>query len=343
MILITGGAGYIGSHVVKEMALAGHDIVILDNLSTGHLAAVEAVKSLLDPHPHAGTIQLFIGDCGDEALLDTIFRQQSIEAVIHLAACSLVGESMIDPGKYFANNTGQAIHLLNIMVRHRVLRFVFSSSAAVYGEPVESPITEQHPTHPTNNYGLSKLMVEQMLPRYQDSHGLRYISLRYFNAAGADESGLMGEKHEPESHLVPLLIYRAMGKRGNFVIYGDDYNTPDGTCLRDYVHVSDLASAHRLALESLDRNTSSSVYNLGNGKPHSVLEVLAAVSQVAGHPIEYRVGQRRSGDPAVLLASASKAAQELGWQPRYASLQQIVKSAWAWHTSPHFSSTSFNH
>ena len=283
MILITGGAGYIGSHVVKEIAAAGFEVVIVDNLSTGNRLAVDMVRALLRAQDGAGQIELVVGDCGDQALLDQICAQHPIEAVIHLAAFSEVGESMQDAAKYFTNNTAQTILLLNSLRRHQVDKLVFSSTAAVYGQPLQNPILEDHPLPPTNVYGLSKMMIESMLPRYRVNYGLNYISLRYFNAAGADASGLIGEKHRQESHLIPLVILRAMGKRDRFTIFGDDYDTPDGTCLRDYIHVSDLAQAHLLALQALLAGTvQERVYNLGNGQPHSVREVITAVEHCCG-------------------------------------------------------------
>lgn len=334
MIMVTGGAGYIGSHVVKEIAQAGYDVLILDNLSTGNLQAVKALQALLSDQPRAGQIQLVVGDCGDQALLDRICQQDHIEAVIHLAAFSEVGESMQDAAKYFANNTAQTIYLLNSLCRNRVQNLVFSSTAAVYGEPRQSPITEEHPLNPGNVYGMSKMMIEQMLPRYAVNYGLRYISLRYFNAAGADASGLIGEKHRLESHLIPLVIFRAMGKNRQFTVYGQDYPTPDGTCLRDYIHVSDLARAHLSALQALmSGKITERVYNLGNGRPHSVRQVIAAVENISGHPLEYSLGSRRPGDPAILLASAERAMRELNWRPQYPQLQEIVNSAWQWHQS----------
>lgn len=334
MILITGGAGYIGSHVVKEIAQAGYGVIILDNLSTGNHAAVEALHTLLSAAPGAGQVRLIVGDCGDESLVDRICQQHRIEAAVHLAAFSEVGESMQDAAKYFTNNTAQTIYLLNSLRRNQVQNLVFSSTAAVYGQPLHSPILEDHPLKPANVYGLSKMMIEAMLPRYRTNYGLNYISLRYFNAAGADSSGLIGEKHRQESHLIPLVILRAINKRSQFTIYGDDYDTPDGTCLRDYIHVSDLARAHLLALRALLAGTvAERVFNLGNGQPHSVREVIAAVENISGKSLEYSIGPRRPGDPGILLASAQRAKDELGWNPRFPHLQDIVDSAWKWHQS----------
>ncbi len=334
MILITGGAGYIGSHVVKEIAASGYDVMILDNLSTGNRKAVEVIINLLADLSGAGKTYLTVGDCGDQLLLDQICQQHPIEAAIHLAAFSEVGESMQDAAKYFTNNTAQTILLLNSLRRHQVDKLVFSSTAAVYGQPLQNPILEDHPLQPTNVYGLSKMMIESMLPRYRVNYGLNYISLRYFNAAGADASGLIGEKHRQESHLIPLVILRAMGKRDRFTIFGDDYDTPDGTCLRDYIHVSDLAQAHLLALQALLAGTMQErVYNLGNGQPHSVREVITAVEHCCGQTLPYDIGPRRSGDPSILLASSQRAREELNWKPRYPCLQDIVDSAWRWHNS----------
>lgn len=334
MILITGGAGYIGSHVVKEIAQAGYDVIILDNFSTGNRSAVDALHTLLKANPRSGKIELIVGDCGDESLLDSICQQHLIEAVVHLAAFSEVGESMQDAAKYFTNNTAQTIYLLNSMRRNQIHNLVFSSTAAVYGQPLQTPIVEDHPLKPTNVYGLSKMMIESMLPRYKANYGLNYVSLRYFNAAGADSSALIGEKHRQETHLIPLVILRAMNRRSQFTVFGNDYDTPDGTCLRDYIHVSDLAQAHLLALQALLNGTvAERVYNLGSGQPHSVREVIAAVENISGRLLEYDIGPRRPGDPSILLASSQRAIEELGWQPQYPQLHDIVASAWKWHQS----------
>ena len=317
-ILVVGGAGYIGTHMVKDLLRAGYSVVILDNLSKGHRELI----------PGGVFVE---GDLGDSALLDRLFTEHDISAVMHFAAFSLVGESVQEPLAYYRNNVARTIELLDAMRRHGIMRFIFSSTAAVYGEPVTTPISEDHPNQPTNPYGAGKLAVERMLADCATGYGLRYIALRYFNAAGADSEGGLGERHEPESHLIPLVLQTATGERDSIQIYGEDYPTPDGTCLRDYVHVSDLAQAHLLALESLLRDGANAIYNLGNSKGYSVREVIDIARRITGRPIATRSATRRPGDPAVLVADSSKIRKALGWQPRYEQLESIIASAWDWH------------
>lgn len=316
-ILVTGGAGYIGSHVVKSLIEAGNSVVTLDNLSKGHREAVLGGRFIE-------------GDLEDSKLLNRIMAEEKIEGVIHLAAHSLVGESMEDPGKYYYNNVANGLNLLEAMVNHGVKYIVFSSTAAVYGEPEEIPIPEDHPTQPTNTYGESKLFFEKMLDRYEQIYGLKYISLRYFNAAGADPEGRIGEAHNPETHLIPIVLQKALGLREKFYIFGDDYPTRDGSCIRDYIHVSDLARAHILAINGLAGGIDSSIFNLGNGEGYSVKEVIETAGEVVGREIVAEIGERRPGDPAVLVASSEKIRTELGWEPRYPDLKTIIETAWNW-------------
>ncbi len=317
-ILVVGGAGYIGSHMVKELLQAGYPVVVLDNLSRGHRELV----------PGGEFVQ---GDLGDAAVLDRVFSKYRIGAIMHFAAYSLVGESVEKPLDYYRNNVSCTVELLAAMQRHGVKRFIFSSTAAVYGEPAKVPITEDMPCQPTNPYGATKLTVERLLSECECAWGLRYVSLRYFNAAGADASGELGERHDPESHLIPLVLQVATGERKQIGIFGTDYPTPDGTCVRDYIHVSDLAAAHLLALKRLTDGGASAIYNLGNSRGHSVREVIETARRVTGHPIPETVAARRPGDPAVLVADSSRIRRELGWQPRYEDLSAIVETAWKWH------------
>jgi len=317
-ILVTGGAGYIGSHTVKELPAAGHQVVTLDNLSKGHRAAVLGGEFI-----H--------GDLQDSDLLVSTLRDYDITAVMHFAADSLVGESMEHPARYFHNNIVNGLNLLNAMVRQGVRHIVFSSTAAVYGEPAEMPITEDFPKAPKNNYGLTKLMFEQVLATYEKAYGLKKVSLRYFNAAGADPAGEIGEDHSPETHLIPLVLQAALGIREKITVFGIDYPTPDGTCVRDYIHVSDLAQAHILALEALVSGERGGAYNLGNGTGFSVREVIDVAREVCGCNIPVIEGERRSGDPAVLVAGSERAVRELGWRPQYNDLRTIVETAWNWH------------
>lgn len=314
-VLVTGGAGYIGSVVAAELLRAGYRVVILDNLAHGHRGALPPAAEFVS------------GDVSDAPLVAKLLAAHRIDAVLHFAALIEAGESMREPQKYFRGNTTATFALLEVLLQHGVRSFVFSSTAAVYGEPERVPITEDAPLRPTNVYGESKLMVERMLEWFQRIHGLRYASLRYFNAAGA--AGHLGEDHRPESHLVPLVLEVAAGRREFVSIFGDDYPTGDGACVRDYIHVSDLAAAHLLALRAL-ATRERMIYNLGNGRGFSVRQVIEAARRVTGHAIPARSAPRRPGDPAVLVASSEKIRQELGWTPRFAELDQIVESAWQW-------------
>jgi len=317
-ILVTGGAGYIGSHTVKQLADRGHRVVIYDNLSKGHRAAVSGFV-------------LIEGDTSNREKLSEVFCNYGIEAVVHFAAFSLVGESAVEPKRYFYNNVVNSLCLFDTMLESRVGRIVFSSTAAVYGEPEETPVTEDCPQNPANVYGASKLMVERILQSYARAYGLKYMSLRYFNAAGADPSGTIGEDHNPETHLIPIVLQAAMGLREQVQVFGSDYQTPDGTCIRDYIHVTDLAEAHILALEALQDGAPSGAYNLGNGNGFSVREVVETAQMVTGKPVPVTDAPRREGDPAVLVAGSEKIKKELGWRPRYTDLAGIIRSAWKWH------------
>jgi UDP-glucose 4-epimerase len=314
-VLVTGGAGYIGSVVTAQLLSKGCVVVVFDNLSNSRMGAVP---------PGA---KLVIGDTADRAALDRVFSEHHIDAVMHFAACIEAGESMRVPEKYFRNNTVNSLTLLEAVLAHKVPRFVFSSTAALYGTPDRTPIEESDPLHPTNAYGESKLLVEQMLAWFHSIHGLRYACLRYFNAAGATPE--QGEDHRPESHLIPLILQVAMRKRDHIAIYGTDYPTPDGTCVRDYIHVSDLASAHLLVLDAL-REKDKLIYNLGNGRGFSVREVIETVRRVTGHPIPVREVERRAGDPGILVASSAKIKCDLNWEPQFPTPEAIVRSAWDW-------------
>ena len=320
-ILVLGGAGYIGSHTVYELIDAGRDVVVADNLLTGFRAAV---------HPKAKFYQL---DIRDRGALDTLFQAEKIDGVIHFAASSQVGESMSDPLKYYDNNLHGTMVLLQSMVAHGVDKIVFSSTAATYGEPERVPILEDDPTVPTNCYGETKLAMEHMMSWVSRAHGLKYVALRYFNACGAHRSGAIGEAHAPETHLIPLILQVPNGQREKISIFGDDYPTKDGTCVRDYIHVTDLAQAHILALDYLLAGGDNDVFNLGNGVGFTVKEVVDVARTVTGHPIPAQVAPRRAGDPAQLIASSRKAMDVLGWKPRYNDLNTIVATAWAWHKS----------
>ena len=318
-ILVCGGAGYIGSHAVHQLIGKGEEVVIVDNLQTGHRDAL---------HPCA---KFYEGDIRAAAVLDKIFTENEIEAVIHFAANSLVGESMEKPLKYFNNNVYGMQVLLEAMKRHGVDKIVFSSTAAVYGEPKRVPILEDDETNPTNTYGETKLTMEKMMKWVSRADGIRYVSLRYFNAAGALEDGPIGEDHHPETHLIPLILQVPLGKRDHITVYGDDYATPDGTCLRDYIHVIDLADAHVLALEYLRKGGESNIFNLGNGKGFSVKEMIEAARKATGKDIKVQMGDRRAGDPAQLIASSEKARKVLGWQPRFTDVEAVIGTAWNWH------------
>ena len=320
-ILVLGGAGYIGSHTVYELIDAGRDVVVADNLLTGFRAAV---------HPKARFYQL---DIRDRSALDELFTKEKIEGVIHFAASSQVGESMSDPLKYYDNNLHGTMVLLQAMVAHGVDKIVFSSTAATYGEPERVPILETDRTDPTNCYGETKLAMEHMMRWVSRAHGLKYVALRYFNACGAHPSGAIGEAHNPETHLIPLILQVPNGQREKISIFGDDYPTKDGTCIRDYIHVSDLAQAHILALDHLLQGGESDVFNLGNGVGFTVKEVIDVARAVTGHPIPAETCPRRAGDPAQLIASSKKAVEQLGWKPKYNDLNTIIASAWKWHSA----------
>ncbi|MGO1590745.1 MAG: UDP-glucose 4-epimerase GalE [Ancrocorticia sp.] len=320
-ILVLGGAGYIGSHTVYSLIDAGRDVAVVDNLQTGFHKAV---------HPRA---RFYNVDIRDTQALSAVFEKENIEGVIHFAASSQVGESMLDPLKYYDNNVGGTISLLKVMVEHGVESLVFSSTAATYGEPDHVPILESDRTAPTNCYGETKLTMEKMMGWVGKAHGLRSVALRYFNAAGAHILGEIGEAHEPESHLIPLILQVPTGQRESITVFGDDYPTRDGTCIRDYIHVTDLAQAHMLALDHLIAGGSSDVFNLGSGSGFSVKEMVDVAREVTHHPIPVVMAPRRAGDPAQLIASASKAKDVLGWKPEYDDVEAIVASAWKWQES----------
>ena len=318
-ILVLGGAGYIGSHTVYELIDAGKEVVIADNLETGHIEAV---------HPKA---KFYQGDIRDRAFVDSVFDNEQIDGVIHFAANSLVGESMTNPLKYYDNNLCGTKVLLESMVAHGIDKIVFSSTAATYGEPERVPILETDRTEPTNCYGETKLSMEKMFKWTDLAHGLRFVSLRYFNACGAHVSGKIGEAHNPESHLIPLILQVPNGKREFISIFGDDYDTKDGTCIRDYIHVTDLAQAHILAMDYLMKGGESNIFNLGNGVGFTVKEVIDTAREVTRHPIPAKTTRRRAGDPAQLIASSEKARSVLGWHPEHADLREIIETAWNWH------------
>jgi UDP-glucose 4-epimerase len=325
-ILVTGGAGYIGSHAVKALQEQGFQVVILDNLVYGHpdLAEVNLPAKLT------------IGDISDRDFLDRLFSTTKIDAVMHFAAFAYVGESVTDPAKYYWNNVVGTLTLLDAMRQHGINNFVFSSTCATYGVPDSIPITEEHPQRPINPYGAGKLAVERILQDYDTAYGLKSVIFRYFNAAGADPNGLLGEDHQPETHLLPLVLQAAAGKRAAVSIFGTDYDTPDGTCIRDYIHVTDLAQAHVLGLQYLIDRGVSQIFNLGNGNGFSVKQVIDTASSVTGKEVPFEECPRRSGDPAVLIGSSARARQILGWEPQYADLTTIVRHAWNWHQKRHF-------
>ena len=324
-VLVTGGAGYIGSHAVKALLQAGYQVLILDNLVYGHRDLVEQVLQ----------VKLIEGDIEDRPLLDHLFQTHKIEAVMHFSAYAYVGESVTDPDKYYRNNVVATLTLLEAMLAASIKKFVFSSTCATYGVPKFIPITEDHPQNPINPYGATKLMVERILSDFDVAYGLKSVCFRYFNAAGADPSGLLGEDHNPETHLIPLVLQTALGKRQSISIFGTDYSTPDGTCIRDYIHVSDLADAHILGLEYLLQGGESNVFNLGNGNGFSVREVIAAAQEVTGRNISVQECDRRPGDPPSLIGSSEKARKILGWQPIYPDIKDIVTHAWNWHQKRH--------
>lgn len=318
-ILVLGGAGYIGSHTVYALIEKGVDVVVIDNLETGHIEAV---------HEKA---RFYKGDIRDRAFVDSVLDKEKIDAVIHFAANSLVGESMVNPLKYYDNNVNGTKVLLQSMVAHGLDKIVFSSTAATYGEPEKVPILETDRTEPTNTYGETKLAMEKMFKWTDRAHGLKYVSLRYFNACGAHVSGKIGEAHSPETHLIPLILQVPLGQREYISIFGDDYDTSDGTCIRDYIHVTDLAQAHILAVDYLMKGNESNIFNLGNGVGFTVKEVIDTARKVTGHEIPTKIAERRAGDPARLIASSDKARQVLLWKPEHADLEEIISTAWNWH------------
>jgi UDP-glucose 4-epimerase len=328
VVLVTGGAGYVGSHGVKALAEAGYDVVVYDDLSAGH---AEAIDRIARAHPNR-KVQLVRGDIGDTALVRQTLQDAGASAVMHFAARLLVGESVREPFLYYRVNVGGTLSVLQAMAEAGVKAFVFSSTAATFGEPQTTPIDETHPQRPINPYGESKLAVERALGHLERAFGIRFIALRYFNAAGADEGGLIGEDHHPEEHLIPLAI-AAVGGGRPLTVFGDDWDTPDGTCVRDYIHVSDLAQAHVASLKRLEDGGPSGYYNLGNGDGMSVRQVIETVGRVAGAPVPHNIGPRRPGDPARLVASNARARAQLGWDPKLASLESIVRTAWRWHQS----------
>lgn len=317
-VLVCGGAGYIGSHTVSDLLDRGEDVVVADNLQKGHKKAVLGGK-------------LMIGDLRDSDFLDKVFSENTIDSVIQFAADSLVGESVEDPLKYYNNNVVSTLSLLSKMKQYGVDKIVFSSTAATYGEPQNIPIMETDPTIPTNPYGQTKLAVEKALKWCYEAYDIKYTALRYFNAAGAHISGKIGEDHNPETHLIPIILQAALGQRDSITIFGDDYNTEDGTCVRDYIHVTDLADAHILALDKMRADGKSNIYNLGNGNGFSVKEVVDITRKVTGVDIKAELGERRPGDPAILVASSEKAKKELNWKPKYNDLGTIIETAWKWH------------
>lgn len=317
-ILVVGGAGYIGSYMCKYLSKNGYQPIVLDSLVYGHREAVKWGP-------------FFEGSMSDTDLLNRIFSTYQISAVMHFAAFCYVGESVTEPAKYYRNNVSSPLTLLETMREQKIDNFIFSSSCATYGEPLEIPISETHPQHPINPYGRTKLMVEHMLADFGNAYGLKSVSLRYFNAAGADPDGELGEDHHPETHIIPLVLQTALGQRESVSIFGDDYTTKDGTCIRDYIHIADLAQAHLLALEKLLDGMPGGQYNLGNGDGHSVKEVIETAHRITGRPIPSKITERRTGDPAVLIGSSQKAIRELGWKPQFAALETIIETAWNWH------------
>ncbi len=318
-VLVCGGAGYIGSHVVNELIAQNIDFVVLDSLEYGHRDAIKGCKNFYE------------GNIGDSALLDKIFTTHNIDTVMHLCAYIEVGESVINPAKYYENNVSNSITLLNAMIRNNVSNFVFSSTAAVYGEPEKTPLDEDCRKEPTNPYGDSKLALEKIMNWYSNAYDFNFVALRYFNASGAHPNGHIGEDHTPESHLIPLILQVALGQRDSIKIFGDDYSTPDGTCLRDYIHVCDLALAHIDAMNYLKKGGKSISCNLGNGNGFSVKEVIEVARKITGHPIPAEVTPRRAGDSSELVASSDKARKLLGWTPKMDSIETIIETAWNWH------------
>lgn len=316
-VLVSGGAGYIGSHACKALAAAGYQPVAYDNLAYGHESAVKW-----------GPFER--GDINDAERLDQVLKQYRPIAVMHFAAYAYVGESVQDPGKYYRNNVAGSLCLIEAANRHGIDKFIFSSTCATYGEPQQIPMTEAHRQMPINPYGHSKLMIEQMLRDFEVAHGLRSVSLRYFNAAGADPAGETGEDHDPETHLIPLVLDAALGVRPGITVFGDDYDTPDGTCVRDYIHVTDLADAHVSALRYLEKGGASGAFNLGNGNGFSVMEIIETAKKVTGKAIPFSIGPRRAGDPPKLIGDSARIRQVLNWQPAYADIETIIETAWQW-------------
>ncbi len=317
-ILVIGGAGYIGSYMCKYLSMNHYEPIVLDNLTRGHRQAVNWGP-------------FFQGSMSDSELLRQIFSQYQIAAVMHFAAYAYVGESVIEPSMYYNNNVAETITLLQVMAEEKIPNIIFSSTCATYGEPAEIPITEEHPQNPINPYGRTKRMVEQILEDFSNAYGMNYASLRYFNAAGADPEGELGEDHRPETHLIPLVLQAALGQKAEIEVYGDDYPTEDGTCIRDYIHIDDLTQAHLLALERMLTNMPGGTYNLGNGRGYSVKELIDVAHLVTGESIPMKIVKRRPGDPAVLIGSGDKAMRELGWKPRLSGLSSIIETAWNWH------------
>ena len=323
-VLVTGGAGYIGSHCVKVLLDKGYEVIVVDNLETGYKDAVDSKA------------KLYIGDIADEALMDRVFSENQVIGVIHFAAFSLVGESLTNPYKYYENNVAKTNRLLESMVKHNVKNIVFSSTAATYGEPEKTPIVETDRQLPTNVYGQTKLAMEQMISWYGKIHGINHVALRYFNVAGAIQDGSIGEAHNPETHLIPIILQVANGKREKLNVFGDDYQTKDGSCIRDYIHVLDLCDAHVLALEYLLNGNSSGAFNLGSGEGFSVFEMVEAARKITGHPIPLEIASRRAGDPAILIASSKKARQVLKWNPTRENIEVMIQDAWTWEKNKRY-------
>lgn len=324
-ILVTGGAGYIGSHAVLALKKAGYEVIVLDNLVYGHRDLVEQVLQ----------VELIVGDINDRPLLDRLFAERKIDAVMHFSAYAYVGESVTDPAKYYRNNVIGTVTLLEAMIGASIKKFVFSSTCATYGVPHTVPIAEDHSQNPINPYGATKLMVERILQDFDPAYDLKSVIFRYFNAAGADPTGLLGEDHEPETHLIPLVLMAAMGKRDSISIFGTDYPTDDGTCIRDYIHVTDLAEAHILGLEYLLKGGDAAIFNLGNGNGFSVKQVIDTAKQVTGRDIKVELSDRRPGDPPILVGSSDKARNILGWEPKFPALKEILTHSWQWHQKRH--------
>ena len=324
-ILVTGGAGYIGSHTVLSLQKKGYNVIVLDNLVYGHAELIKDIPN----------VKLIIGDINDATTLEKVFKNHNIEAVIHFAAYAYVGESVTDPNKYYRNNVVGTLTLLETMLKAGITKIVFSSTCATYGIPKILPIPESHPQVPINPYGMSKLMVEKILKDFDQAYGLKSVIFRYFNAAGADPHNQLGEDHHPETHLIPLVLLAALGQRDAVSIFGTDYPTPDGTCIRDYIHVSDLADAHILGLEYLLSENESNVFNLGNGQGFSIKDVIQTAKEITGKSIPIKFSDRRPGDPAILVGSSEKAKQILGWNPQYSSLYEMITHAWRWHQKRH--------